>query len=190
MAALLLLPAIACGDDDDGDGATASPQGSGGTTVTSSATPEATAAPTASGIVVAFDTFESTAHQYAIDYPLGWTTERGGEDDTLTSLDGATYVLIEFGAGPDIEGDDPALEAQVIEAVLGHYNGEATVVGVQDFGDFKGLTVDWELDDAYWMQTWIPNGDDSWYITMTTPLETKEANRIVFQQMLDSFQTE
>lgn len=161
MAATVIAPAIACGDDDAG---------------------------------VAFERFTSEAHRFAMDYRADWAARSGGDDDTFTAPGGTTIVLVEFGAGPETAADDPTLVETVREAAAEHNPGVAdfAVVGLQTAGPHKALVVEWTQDGAnrreYVRQAWIPNGDSSWYVTMTTPTETKDMHEETFQRMLDSFE--
>ena len=156
-ATLLLVPLVACGDDDDG-----SPD--------------------------EWDTITSDAHQYSIDMPAGWMATTGEDDDTYAPPDDDdTTVLVEFGAGPEGPVDAAGFRATVIEAVQVQYGVDPVVLGVDEFGSREGLVVEWATEGTYATQAWVPNGDSSWYVTMTTSAGTKGDYDDTFQRMLDSF---
>jgi hypothetical protein len=189
----LLATMVACGGDV---ASSITPSA----TATQQLTAAATRAPTATVGAVAETTrapgawtaFGSDAHAYDIEYPNGWSVTSGAEDDNFLPepYDGS-QVLVEFGPRADGPANGAALAATAIEAIHGHYHATAHAVGVFNLGSREALLLEWQTgaghNGTYGLQAWVPNGDRSWFITMTTPADTRDKYQETFRQMLDSF---
>jgi hypothetical protein len=190
----------ACGGDD---AATGSPSASvsAAATATRAPTPTLSPSPTANPGPLAeatpdpaaWATYTSSAFRFSIGHPAEWTVA-AAEDVTLTPPSSPeTTVLVEFGPMPAGGAYDRSLQATAVEAARGHYGGSAQVLGVYNLGGRPAILLEWTQasdNGQYGLQAWIPNGDESWYITMLTPVPTKDEYSNTFRQLLDSFQSE